>query len=95
MRRRYWALVVVALGGTLLNLQVLAAASQPAQRAVAAGPAAPADGWIEAARAFGLYADAANWATPPKIAFSERETLLLTVLGLALIALLPPNESAD
>jgi hypothetical protein len=42
-----------------------------------------------------LYADASNWSTPAKIAFSERETLLLTALGLALIALLPPNESAD
>jgi hypothetical protein len=32
VRRRYWALVVVALGGTLLNLQVLAGIAARAAR---------------------------------------------------------------
>jgi hypothetical protein len=81
MRRRHWVLLVLAVGGTLLNVEALAATNRQSPQARAAHPASRA--WVEAARAYGLYADPADWATPPKIAFSERETLLLTIVALA------------
>jgi len=95
LRRRFWALVVIAAGGTLLNVQVLAATSQPPNRPIAVRSKAPAQDWIATARTFGLYADTSSWSTPPAIAFSERETLLLTALGLVLIAALPTNEGSE
>ena len=50
--------------------------------------------WVEAARSYGLYADPADWSAPPKIAFAERETLLLTCLALAAIITSPKKTGA-
>jgi hypothetical protein len=88
MRKCHWALLVVVVGGTLLNVEILDA---PSARAVVAksGHTASTD-LVAVAREYGLYPDRSTWSSPsPKVAFSERETVLLSVVMLIFIATLP------
>jgi hypothetical protein len=95
--KRHWALCVLAVGGTLLNLEMLEApAISSGERQAKATALSAVDHMVSAAQSYGLYPDAAAWAgTSNKIAFSERETVFVTVLVLGFIATLPRRKTRD
>jgi hypothetical protein len=95
--KRHWALCVLAVGGTLLNIEMLtgpAASSHEGRSSPNARSAA--DRIASAARSYGLYPDPSAWSDiPSKVVFSERETSLLTILALGFIATLPPRKARE
>ncbi len=96
MLKRHWALCVLAVGGTLLNLELLGtAATSPHERRTSSNASSAVDRIVSAARSYGLYPDAAPAGTPSRIAFSQRETVFVTVLALAFIATLPRRKTRE
>ncbi len=95
MLKRQWALAVLAVGGTLFNIELLgAASSRERQPKPDTRPAVARI--ISAARSYGLSPNTAAGAdTPHAIAFSERETVFVTILALEFIATLPCGKDRE